>query len=344
MKTRDARSLSAEAQADLRQRAVSAVVDRGLSHGAVGELFGVHRGTVCKWVNAFRRRGERALAARRRGRKPGGGKLLGWQAAWVVNTIRDRCPEQMKLPWMLWTRDAIRELIRRRFGVELARTTLGVYLRRWGFTPQRPAQRAYEQDPNAVRRWMNEEYPALRRRAEKERAVVYWGDETGMRSDDQRGRSYGLRGRTPVIPRTGRRFGCNVIAAITNQGALAFRVFDGSFVSAVFIDFLRRLCAQAGRKVILIVDRHPVHRSARVRRWVEAHRDEIELVFLPPYSPTLNPTELLNHDLKANALRKRRVAGPDQLKAAARAHLRRRQAHRHLVRRFFLHESVRYAA
>jgi len=262
----------------------------------------------------------------------------------VVRLITDRCPDQLKLPFMLWTREAVRELIERRFRVRLSVWTVGRYLARWGFTPQKPLRRAYEQDPEAVRRWLRREYPAIRALARRERAEIHWGDETGMRSDHQAGTSYGRRGRTPVIPGTGKRFRCNLLSTITNRGKLAFLVFRERFTAVVFIRFLRRLVRQRRRKVFVIVDRHPVHISEDVTRWVKRQRRRIRLFFLPGYSPQLNPDELLNQDVKSNAVGRHRPRTQRELVGNVRRFLWRTQHQPRKVRSYFRHPSVRYAA
>lgn len=232
----------------------------------------------------------------------------------------------------------------RRFGLRLSVWTVGRYLRRWGFTPQKPLRRAYERDPVAVRRWLKKQYPAIRALARRERATIFWGDETGMRSDHQAGRSWGRRGQSPVIPGTGKRFRCNLISAITNRGKLAFMVFDGRFTAGVLVGFLRRLVRHAGRKAFLILDEHPVHVAERVERWVARHRRRIRLFFLPGYSPELNPDELLNQDVKTNAVGRKRPRDKTELMSNVRRHLWSTQRRPQKVRRYFRHPSVRYAA
>lgn len=173
--------------------------------------------------------GQNALKAKRKGRPPGSGKQLkGWQASLVVRTIQDRTPDQTKLPFMLWTREAVQQFIQERFGVQVSVRTVGRWLERWGFTPQKPVRRAWEQDREEVQAWLQEEYPRLRKEAKKEGAEIHWGDEMGLRSDHQAGRSYSPRGQTPVIPGTGQRFGCQMISSITNRGQLRFMVFSGA--------------------------------------------------------------------------------------------------------------------
>lgn len=341
----DARSWSQAEQERARRRAVAAALDEGRSQAEVARLFGVHPNTVSKWVRAARTGGRGSLASGRRGRRPGEQlALTARQQAVIVRTIREKNPDQLRLPFALWTREAVRDLIERRYGVRLAIRTVGDYLRRWGFTPQKPIQRAYERNPAAVERWLEQEYPRLRARAKRDAALILWGDEMGLRSDDARGRSYAPRGETPVVGKAGRRFGCNVIQAVGNRGELWFRVFAGRFTQEVFIDFLRRLLKTAdGRKLILIVDGHPGHRGRKARAFIDARPERLEVVYLPGYSPDLNPAEYLNNDTKQGVLAQR-PATPDKLVGATRRHLHRRQKQPHIVGSFFRHPSVAYAA
>jgi transposase len=342
VKHEDARHLSPAALDILRQRVIRAVTE-GMSQTEAARVFGVSRQSVNAWHQRWRQGGRRALRSRPRGR-PRRIRLQPHQAATVVRLITDRCPDQVKLPFALWTREAVRDLIAQRCGVRLSVWTVGRYLRRWGFTPQKPLRRAYERNPQAVRRWLRKQYPAIRALARREAATIFWGDETGMRSDHQAGRSWGRRGKTPVIPGTGQRFRCNLISAITNRGQLAFMVFERRFTAAVFVAFLRRLLRHAGRKVFLIVDEHPVHTSAAVARWVERHRQRLRLFFLPGYSPDLNPDEFLNQDVKTNAVGRKRPRDRVELMSNVRRYLWSTQRRPKKVRRYFNPPSVRYAA
>ncbi|MFH0765572.1 MAG: IS630 family transposase, partial [Calditrichota bacterium] len=273
-------------------------------------------------------------------------KLKPWQAALTVRLIQDRLPDQLKLPFFLWTREAVAQLIEKKFGIRLSKMTVGRYLKRWGFTPQVPAKRAFERKPAAVEHWLNVEYPLIQRSCQQEGARIYWGDEMGARSDHQAGRTYGRRGKTPVVPSTGKRFGCNMISAITNRGDLRFMVFRNSFTSDVFIQFLDRLIKSAVTKVYLIVDNHSVHRSKKVKIWLddETHGGKINIFYLPPYSPDLNPDEYLNNDVKTNAVGRKRARDRDDLESPLRSHLRSAQKRPAKIRNFFKSESVLYAA
>jgi transposase len=345
MADKDTRSLSGAAQAALRNRAVQAVLD-GMTQAEAARVFGVHRNAVNRWIRRYREGGWAGLAEQRRGRRPGEQPALSErQQQELIALVRDSTPDQLGLAGFLWTRDAVAEFLAQRYGVWLARTTVGGYLRGWGFSPQRPQRRALEQNPVAVARWLATEFPAICAQARRESGMVLWLDEMGVRSDAAAGRSWAPVGRTPVIKRTGKRFRVNMISAISNQGLLRFRLFTGSFTGAVFIDFLRRLLRDCqGRKVHLIVDGHPVHRAMLVSAWVGRHAERIELHFLPGYSPELNPVELLNHDVKANAAGRRRPRSAGELREELHGYLRRRQRQPAILVRFFDHPTTRYAA
>lgn len=342
MKIRDARSLPAVSQEDLRCKAIKAVRD-GKKQVEVAKILGITRQAVGKWVKAHREGGAKALRAKPKGR-PKGGALFPRQAAQITKAIVDHCPEQLKLPFYLWTREAVGQLIERRFGIRLSIWTVGRYLARWGFTPQKPVRRAFEKSPEQVRHWLEQKYPAIRRQAKREGAEIYWGDEMGLRSDHAAGRSYGRRGQTPVIPGTGQRFGCNMISAITNRGRLNFMVFKKRFRVDVFLDFLKRLVRQTKRKAFLIVDGHPVHRSKKAKVWLKNKSHRIRLFFLPSYSPELNPDEMLNQDIKSNAVGRQRARKQDELISNVRGYLYSRQRQPHIVKKYFEESHVQYAA
>ena len=344
MGTRDARSLPAKAQEDLRRRVVEAV-QQDLSQTEAARVFGVARGTVSRWMGLVERVGRRGLKARRRGRPPVS-RLAPRQAATTVRCIISGCPDQLSLPFALWTREAVQELLARKFDLQVSVWTVGRYLRAWGLTPQKPVRRAYEQNPAAVRKWLEEEYPAIRELARPCKAQIHWLDEMGLRSDHQAGRSWGRRGETPVVMGTGQRFRCNMISSITNRGRLAFMIFRQRFTARVFRDFLSRLLRlmrKTRRKVFLIVDGHPVHKSRLVNRWLAEHAAQIRIFRLPSYSPELNPDEMLNQDVKSNAVGRRRAKNQQELIANTRSYLRSRQKQPAIVKHYFQEEHVRYA-
>jgi transposase len=342
----DARSWSQDEQERVRRLAVQAVHD-GMTYVDAAERFGVGTTAISNWVRRARDGGGAgALVSQKRGRRPVEQMALTTrQQERIARLVREKNPDQLRLPGFLWTREAVAELIEQRCGVRLALTTVGNYLRLWGFTPQKPVRRAFEQDPEAVRAWTEEIYPAIAAKAKREKALILWGDEMGLRSDHSAGRSWSPKGQTPVVAGTGKRFGANVISALSNRGQLYFMVFTGRANADLFISFLRRLLKQMdGRKVFLIADGHPSHRAKKVQRFVKAHERLLRLYFLPPYSPELNPDELLNQDVKTNALGRRRPRDQQELIADTRSHLRRRQNQPDVVANFFNEKHVRYAA
>ncbi len=342
-KTHDARTLGSAALHLLRRQVVQAVRN-GMTQVAAARTFGASLRAVSKWVGLDRAGGLRALTLKRRGRRVGGGCLSGKRAERIRALIVGRMPDQLKLPFYLWTRAAVAALIRREYGLEVSLVTIGRYLKAWGMSPQKPVRRAYERNDAAIARWLTQDYPTIARKANREQAVIYWGDEMGLRSDHVTGRSYAPMGQTPVTRATGQRFGCNMISAITNKGALAFMVFQGRFRAPVFMQFLTRLLKTVGGRIYLIVDGHPVHRSAGVTRFVEQHEGRLTLIRMPGYCPELNPDELLNQDVKTHGLGTRRPANRTELVKTVRRHLHRRQKQPQVIKNLFQEKQVRYAA
>ncbi len=197
------------------------------------------------------------------------------------------------MPYALWTRAAVARLIRERLDIVLPVRTVGLYLQRWGFTSQRPMKKAYEQSPAAVKKWLQEEYPLIAANAKAEGAEIHWGDETGLRSDDVRGRSYAPQGQTPVVGVNNNRHGLWVISTVTNKGTMRWKIFDGALNADILIDFMKRLVRDAARKVYLILDNLRVHHSKPVNQWLSEHEHEIKVFYLPSYSLQLNPNDMI---------------------------------------------------
>lgn len=339
----DARTLEPSALHLLRRQVVQAVRG-GMSQTEAARTFGASLRAVSTWRRLDREGGLRALTLQRRGRRPGGGHLSAQRAARIRSMIVGKLPDQLKLPFYLWTRAAVASLITREYGVAVSLVTVGRYLKTWGLSPQKPVRRAYERNDAAIARWLKREYPAIARQARREHATIYWGDEMGLRSDHVTGTSYAPVGHTPVVRATGQRFGCNMISAITNKGGLSFMVFQGKFKTPVFVAFLQRLLKQVAGHIYLIVDGHPVHRSGAATRFVEQHQQRLRLIRLPGYCPELNPDELLNQDVKTNGLGKSRPTNRTELVTIVRRHLYRRQKQPQVITNLFREKHVRYAA
>ena len=341
---RDFRTLTPATQAELRRIAV-AMVRAGKTRIEAAETVGVNRRFVGRWVKVAAQRGEAALAGGRRGRRPGEQKALSAaQEEGVRSLIAQGCPDQYGLSFALWTRQAVRALIARESGVWLSLSVIGDYLRGWGFTAQQPMRRATERQDEAVRAWLEGTYPAIARRARAQGGEIHWADETGLSNQANYGRSFAPRGHTPVIRRPARRFSQSMISSLTNRGKLRFMIYERALKAPIFLNFLRRLVREAGRKLFVIVDNLPVHRAHRVTAWVRNHADRIELCSLPSYAPEHNPDEFLNNDLKQAMARRRTPRDKAALKSGLTSYRHSLQRCPAKVRTFFQAPSVRYAA
>ncbi|MEZ5507746.1 MAG: IS630 family transposase [Gammaproteobacteria bacterium] len=336
----DARKLSLEALEEKR-RLAHQLRKRGMTRAEIGEIVGVHADTVGKWLKLR----SNELGYETPGRKVGSGtRLSQGQSERIRKLVIDKTPDQLKMPYALWTRESVRELIRSQCGIEMPVRTVGDYLKRWGMTPQKPQKRAYEQRAPEVQAWLEDEYPAIQERAKREDAEIYWGDETGIRNDCQHERGYALKGKTPTIRLNAKRESINMISALTNQGKVRFRFFEGTMNADILIDFMMRLLKDAKRKVYLILDNLRVHHAKPVKEWLEDHKQMIEVFYLPAYSPELNPDEYLNCDLKAGVHSGTPARNKDQLKQKASKHMRMLQRKPSRVRKYFQHQRIRYAA
>lgn len=342
MEKQDLRKFSIPAQEAIRAKVLEAL-DNGMRMKDVIITFGVSDAAIYKWLKVRRTRKKNWKQQERRGR-PSQISLTKEQENQAKKMIIDKCPDQLKLPFALWTREAVGDYLRDAFGVDVSVWTIGRYLKNWGFSPQKPVYKAYEQKSPEVRKWLKKEYPAIKQRASEENGEIHWADEMGMRSDHQAGTTWAPKGKTPVVVRTGKRFRLNMISSLTNRGKLEFMLFKEGFTAGIFIDFLSRLIRYNRRKVFIIVDGHPAHKAKMVKEWLEEHAERIELFFLPAYSPELNPDELVNQDVKTNAVGKHRTLNVDQLKSNVENYLVKRRNNPKQVRNYFHEKHVRYAA
>ena len=276
----DARKLPREVIEEKRRQS-QRLRKRGMTRKEIGDIVGVHADTVGRWLKLTAKQ----LKVNRGGRQSGEGRTLtSAQEHRLRKMIMDKTPDQLKMAYALWTRKAVMELIEQETGVKMPIRTVGLYLSRWGMTPQKPAKRAYEQNPKAVQRWLDDDYPDIKARAKAEKAEIYWGDETGMRNDSQHERGYAPKGKTPIIRLNAKRASMNMISAISNQGKVRFQVFEGTMNAAKLIEFCKRLIKTAGRKVYLVLDNLRVHHAKIFKAWLADHEDDIEVFYLPSYS------------------------------------------------------------
>ncbi len=294
----DARHLTDEALQVLRLRALHGI-ELGYSEVDLAELLGVCHETISRWWSAYSAEGMTSLPGGRTGRPPGSGRFLSEvQAERIWQCIDYYSPEQLGIPQALWTRRAVRDLIQKEFAIHLAERTVGQYLRRWGYTSKKPARHSRHQDPDEVEQWLLETYPAVEEQAERENAEILWTDEVGVAADHHPACGYAREGERATIEMPGPHIRVNQISAISNEGSVRFMTYKGSLNAAVFLLFLQKLVVGASRKILLIADRLQAHKTPEVVAWVEAHKEQIEVVNLPAYEPEMNPVEYLNNDLK----------------------------------------------
>lgn len=345
MDTEDARRLSPAEQHERRRQVIRAY-KRGVNKRQIARDVGVSYPGTRKIIARYEAGGMKALAPQKRGRRPGDKRALtADQEAYIRRLICAKRPEQLKMEFALWSRLAVGQLIEREFGIKLHVSAVGKYRRRWGFTPQKPIQRAYEQSPAAVAAWLDEAYPAIARRAKTEGAGIHWGDETALVNTDTRGRRYAPRGQTPVAKGVGStRQKRSMISTVNNQGKARWMIIDGHFNHERLIECFESLIEDTARKVFLILDNLGVHHGKRVKAWLAEHADEIEVFYLPSYSPELNPDERFNADLKQAMGTEVPARTKSKLLNAAQQHMTKLATEPHRVKAYFQDPRVQYAA
>ena len=342
MQQDDARRLDHATLEALRIRAVRSVQD-GESPEGVARTLRVTPRAMYRWLALYRRGGWNALKAKPlAGRPP---KLDGGKLKWLFNTITQKNPLQLKFQFALWTREMVAELIKRKYGIRLARNSVGRLLAQLGITPQKPLYRATERDETLVNKWLKTEYPKIRKMAKAQAADIYFGDAAHIRSDHHAGRTWGKKGETPVVTTTGARHAMSLISAISSKGRMRFMVKASGGVNAdVFIEFLKRLLPGEKRRIFLIVDRGPAHRAKKTKAFVETLGGRLKLFFLPPYSPDRNPDELVWKHVKADTVGRMVVTGKEDFKTKVASSLRSLQRNPRKICSFFQKPSLRYAA
>jgi transposase len=339
----DARELSDDVLEALRLRAVRGC-ELGFTEADVANLLGVCRETVSRWWSAYARDGLPALPQDRTGRPTGTGRTLSDQQAQQIQTrLNGHSPEDLGIPAPLWTRRAVQQLIQKELGIAMPVRTVGAYLHRWGYTAKRPRRHAKKQDPEEIRRWLEETYPAIEQRAEEEHAEIHWCDETGVGADEHPACGYAPEGEPVTMAVPDPHIRMNQVSTITNTGVVRFMTYDRTMNAALFLVFLGRLLRSTTGKLFVIVDRLRAHKTPEVTAWVVAHRDRIELFYLPTYAPELNATEYLNNDLKGQV----NAAGLPDNKRALRSRMqgfmnKLRWLPQH-VRNYFKHPCMFYA-
>ena len=339
----DARELSDDVLEALRLRALRGC-ELGFTEADVADLLGVCRETVSRWWSAYARDGLDALPHDRTGRPTGTGRTLSdQQAQQIRERLEAHSPEDLGIPAPLWTRPAVQQLIRKELGIVMPVRTVGSYLRRWGYTAKRPRRHAKKQDPEEIRQWLEETYPAIERRAEAEGAAIHWCDETGVAADQHPARGYAPEGEPVTMDVPGPHIRVNQISTITTSGVVRFMTYTGTMDAALFLIFLGRLLRSTTGKLFVIADRLRAHETPEVAAWVAAHGDRIELFYLPRYAPELNATEYLNNDLKGQVNATGLPNNKGELRARMQGFMNKLRWLPGHVRNYFKHPCMLYA-
>ena len=319
-------------------------VQNGESPEEVTRSLGLSRPTIYQWLAKYRNGGWDALKVKKG--KGGGrpGKLKAKHIKFVFEAVTGGDPRQQSFPFALWTRDLVKKLIWKKYKIKVSRWSVGRLLKQLGLSAQKPLKKAYQKDPHKVDKWLRYQYPQIKAFAKKKNATIYFGDEAGIRSDHQSGTTWGEVGNTPIVESNGQRVSLNMISAVSPKGEMKFMVLPGKFSAQVFIDFIKRLIEGATTPVILIVDGHPAHKAKKVKAFIKSLKDRFRMFLLPPYSPELNPDELVWNDLKSHDLGRRVANNKKELKAMALAGLRRIQKQSGKVESYFKSKTTSYAA
>ncbi len=326
------------------RRTAIKLLQSGKSQKEVADILDIARQAIWRWQKLYDAKGLSGLNLKHCGRRKGDlRRLTPEREKEIQRTIRDKNPEQLKLDFALWNRQAVIDVIEQKFGIELPIRTAGEYLKRWGYTPQKPIRKAYEQQPEKVQQWIDETYPEIEKRAKEEKAQIQWADETGLKNTDTRGRGYAPKGKTPTVLNSAKRFSVNMISSLSNKGQLRFMIYQDNFNADTFLTFLRRLIKDSKQKIFLIVDNLRVHHAKKVQAWTAKHSKKIELFFLPPYSPEHNPDEYVNQDIKQELKKKPSPGSQAQLHGNLSSYMRSLQRKPKKVKKFFEHEKVQYA-
>lgn len=337
----DGRTLDHKALEHMRLLAVKRVVEDGEDPSEVMRSLGLCRTSIYPWLRKFHDEGWDALVERiAQGPAP---KLNDKQRQRVKRWILGKDPRQYGFDFGLWTRRIVQALIEDKMKVKLGLTAVGRLLASLDITPQKPLRRAYERDPVAVDMWVKETYPTLKKRAKRLGATIFFLDEAGFQSDPPLGRTYGLKGQTPVVVTSGQRQSINVISAVTARGEFWAVTYTGKLNAESFVAFLKDFVKGRCGKSFLVVDGHPAHKANVVKHYIQSLQGRLELHFLPPYAPDLNPDEFVWSHMKTNGVSKKPLMKNKSMRERVEEDINNIKNNRKLVCSFFCADSVAYA-
>jgi transposase len=338
---RDGRTFDHATLETIRLMAVERVRD-GEAPSAVIASYGFSRTSIYRWLKAAAKPGVglRALRARRAGGRPR--SLTPHQERQVFRWVNGKDPRQYGLDFGLWTRSTVAALIDQKFGIQLGLTAVGELLAKLGLTPQKPLQRAYQRDPEAIERWRRETYPAIARQAKADGGEVFFWDESGFRADAVHGRTWGVRGQTPVVQRPGQRQSISAASAVNAKGGFWHCTYEGGLTAALFVNLLRKMMRYRAKPVHLVVDGLPAHKTKLVKDYVQSTQGRLTLHVLPGYAPELNPDEAVWSHMKRTGVARAPLRKGERLRDKIEQQLAAIKAAPQLIRSFFRAPSVAY--
>lgn len=337
----DGRTLDHKTLEHIRIQAVRRVIEDGERPSEVMASMGLCRTSIYPWLREYQENGWDALAESiAKGPEP---LLTESQKLRVKRWILGKDPRQYGFDFGLWSRRIVQSLIKEKLSVELCLTAVGKLLASLDITPQKPLRRAYERDPQAVQHWLDHGYPELRKRAKTQAAKIFFLDEAGFQSDPPLGKTYGLKGHTPVVQTSGQRQSINVISAVNARGEFWAATYDAKLNAETFVLFLKDFMKGQAGKVFLVIDGHPSHKAKIVEKYVDSLQGRLELHRLPPYAPDLNPDEFVWSHMKNNGVSKKPLKQNESLRDRVEADLLNIHSNPELVRSFFKAPSVAYA-
>jgi len=342
----DARKLTPRELSEKRKIAIK-LREKGIPNKEVAQIVGISAQTISTYYTKYKKEGNKVFKVKSAGRPKNVGKTLSdEQERQIIRQLIDKNPQQLKFKFALWTREAVKHLIKHELDIDMPISTVGHYLKKWEFTSKKPIKRAYERKDEKTQKWLNEEYPKIKKQAKKEDAVIWWGDETACVSLPSNLKGYAKKGAKikPILTHPAQKFKINMISAITNTGKTMFSLYDESINVDRFIDFLQKVIKSSDKKVYMIVDNLRVHHAKLVTKWVEEHKDKIAIFYLPPYSPEFNPDEYLNQDYKRNANKNNIPFTKTQLRKNTEKYMNEIIENQEKVANFFKHPSIAYAA
>lgn len=342
----DGRKLDKKTLQYLRNRAVK-LRESGISNIETAKILGVNKETTSKWYSAYKKDGQKAIKVKKSGRPKNVGKTLSnEQESLIKRKLIDTNPTQLQFKFALWTREAVKQLIKHELDIDMPISTVGHYLKKWEFTSKKPIKRAYERKDEKTQKWLKEEYPRIKKDAKKEKADIWWCDETHCQSLPTNLKGYAPIGthNKPILTHPAKKFKINMISAITNTGKSMFSLYDESINTDRFIDFCQKVIDSNEKKVYLIVDNLRVHHAKAVKAWEKENSEYIKIFYLPPYSPEFNPDEYLNQDYKRNANKNNLPLTQVQLRNNTKNYMENLQNNPKKIASFFQHPSVKYAS